>query len=98
MRELTIRGSWASAGQFSVCLDLVVQGRTQAKPFHQPAHAAFRGPARLDMLPAGDRTLLKVVLRPQGRACLLIKAAIVRKLQAGRLRTATWWRAGLSVV
>jgi L-iditol 2-dehydrogenase len=64
VRELTIRGSLASAGEFRACLDLMAQGRIQAKPLISRVMPLSEGQVAFDTLHKGDPALLKVVLLP----------------------------------
>jgi len=63
VRELTIRGSSSSAGEFRACLDLMAQGRIQTKPLISRVMPLSEGQLAFDTLHAGDPTLMKVVLR-----------------------------------
>lgn len=64
MRELTIRGSFAIAGEYRAVLDLMAQGRIQAKPLISRSLPLSEGQAAFDILHQGDPSLFKIVLHP----------------------------------
>jgi L-iditol 2-dehydrogenase len=64
VRELTIRGSLASSGEFRACLDLMAQGRILTKPLISKILPLSEGQLAFDTLHRGDPTLMKVLLRP----------------------------------
>jgi threonine dehydrogenase-like Zn-dependent dehydrogenase len=64
VRELTIRGSLASAGEFRACLDLMAQGRIVTKPLISKIMPLSEGQLAFETLHRGDPRLLKVLLRP----------------------------------
>lgn len=64
MRELTIRGSFAIAGEYRAVLDLMAQGRIQAKPLISRTLPLGEGQAAFDVLHKGDPALFKIVLHP----------------------------------
>jgi 2-desacetyl-2-hydroxyethyl bacteriochlorophyllide A dehydrogenase len=64
MRELNIRGSFAIAGEYRAVLDLMAQGRIQAKPLISQTRPLSEGQAAFDILHKGDPGLFKIVLHP----------------------------------
>jgi L-iditol 2-dehydrogenase len=64
MRELNIRGSFAIAGEYRAVLDLMAQGRIQAKPLISQTRPLREGQAAFDILHKGDPKLFKIVLHP----------------------------------
>ena len=63
VRELTIRGSASSSGELRACLDLMAQGRIQAKPLISRIMPLAEGQLAFDTLLRGDPTLMKVLLQ-----------------------------------
>jgi L-iditol 2-dehydrogenase len=64
MRELNIRGSFAIAGEYRTVLDLMAQGRIQAKPLISKMLPLSQGQGAFDVLHKGDPQLFKIVLHP----------------------------------
>ena len=64
MRELTIRGSFAIAGEYRAVLDLIADGRIRAKPLISKMLPLSEGQQGFDMLHEGDPTLMKIVMHP----------------------------------
>ena len=64
MRELTIRGSFAIAGEYRAVLDLIADGRIKAKPLISKMLPLSEGQQGFDMLHKGDPTLMKIVMHP----------------------------------
>jgi 2-desacetyl-2-hydroxyethyl bacteriochlorophyllide A dehydrogenase len=64
MRELIIRGSFAIAGEYRAVLDLMAQGRIQAKPLISKTLPLSEGQGAFDVLHKGDPKLFKIVLHP----------------------------------
>ena len=64
MRELNIRGSFAIAGEYRACLDLMAAGRIQTKPLISRTMPLSEGQAAFDVLHKGDPKLFKIVLHP----------------------------------
>ncbi len=64
MREITVRGSFAIAGEYRACLDLMAQGRIQTKPLISRIVSLSEGQQAFDLLYKEDPTLMKIVLRP----------------------------------
>ena len=64
-KELTIRGSAASAGEYPTCLAFLAAGRLQVKPIISRVMSLADGQAAFDALRRGDAGLLKIVLRPE---------------------------------
>lgn len=63
-RELTFSGSYASAGEFSQCIDLVASGKVQVEPLISEVLPLEDGPAAFDRLLKAEEDLLKIVLEP----------------------------------
>ncbi len=63
-RELTFSGSYASAGEFRPCIDLIAQGRINVQPLISEVLPLSQGPAAFDRLLAAQENLLKIVLEP----------------------------------
>ena len=63
-RELTIRGSCASSGEYGDCLDLLGRGEVQATPLISAVAPLVEGAAWFDRLYRKEPGLLKVILKP----------------------------------
>jgi L-iditol 2-dehydrogenase len=63
-RELTIRGSCASSGEYGDCLDLLGRGEVQATPLISAVAPLAEGAAWFDRLYRKEPGLLKVILKP----------------------------------
>jgi 2-desacetyl-2-hydroxyethyl bacteriochlorophyllide A dehydrogenase len=64
LRELTIRGSCAVAGEYRAALDLLASGRIQAKPLISRVMPLSDGQEAFDSLHRGEHGLMKIVLQP----------------------------------
>ena len=64
MRELTIRGSFAIAGEYRAVLDLIADGRIKAKPLISKMVPLSEGQQAFDTLHTGDPTIMKIVMHP----------------------------------
>ena len=64
MREITVRGSFAIAGEYRSCLDLMAQGRIQTKPLISKILPLSEGQQAFDMLYKEDPSLMKIVMHP----------------------------------
>ncbi len=64
LRELTIRGSCAVAGEYQAALDLMAAGRIQAKPLISRIMPLAEGQQAFDALRRGEPGLVKIVLQP----------------------------------
>jgi 2-desacetyl-2-hydroxyethyl bacteriochlorophyllide A dehydrogenase len=64
MRELNIHGSFAIANEYRTVLDLIAQGRIQAKPLISKTLPLSEGQGAFDVLHKGDPKLFKIVLHP----------------------------------
>ncbi len=64
MREVTIRGSFAIAGEYRACLDLMAAGRIQTQPLISRTMPLAEGQMAFDTLHRGDPSLFKIVLHP----------------------------------
>jgi 2-desacetyl-2-hydroxyethyl bacteriochlorophyllide A dehydrogenase len=64
MRELTIRGSFAIAGEYRAVLDLMADGRIKAKPLISKLVPLSEGQQAFDTLHTGDPTIMKIVMHP----------------------------------
>jgi len=63
-RELNIRGSCASQGEYPACLDMLARGALQAAPLISATAPLAEGAAWFDRLYRKEPGLLKVVLKP----------------------------------
>lgn len=64
-RELTLRGCCASAGEYPACLDMIAQGKIDVDCLRSATAPLAEGAAWFERLYAGERGLMKVVLRPE---------------------------------
>ena len=64
-KELTIRGSAASAGEYPACLAFLAAGRFQVGPLISRVMPLADGQTAFDALRRGEPGLLKIVLRPE---------------------------------
>jgi L-iditol 2-dehydrogenase len=67
-KELTIRGSAASAGEYPACLAFLAAGRLQVKPLISRVMPLADGQAAFDALRSGESDLFKIVLSPEAGA------------------------------
>jgi len=63
-KELTMRGSYASSGEYSECIDLVAAGRIDVLPLVSEIRPLSKGQEAFDRLYKGKENLLKVILEP----------------------------------
>jgi len=63
-RELTFRGSYASAGEFRQCIDLIAEGRINVGPLVSDVLPLKDGAAGFERLLKAEENLLKIVLQP----------------------------------
>ena len=63
-RELTFTGSYASAGEFSQCIDPVASGKINVEPLISEILPLKEGPGAFDRLLKAEEDLLKIVLEP----------------------------------
>ena len=63
-RELTLRGSCASQGEYPACLDMLARGALRAAPLLSATAPLAEGAAWFDRLYRKEPGLLKVVLKP----------------------------------
>jgi len=63
-RELTFTGSYASAGEFSRCIDLIATGKINVEPLISEVLPLAEGPGAFDRLLKAEENLLKIVLEP----------------------------------
>jgi L-iditol 2-dehydrogenase len=63
-RELTFTGSYASAGEFRTCIDLIASGRINVTPLVSEVLPLRDGPSAFQRLLEGKENLLKIVLEP----------------------------------
>jgi len=63
-RELTFTGSYASAGEFRTCIDLIASGRINVAPLVSEVRPLEEGPAAFKRLLKAEENLLKIVLEP----------------------------------
>lgn len=64
LRELTLRGSCAVAGEYRAALDLMAAGRIQAKPLISRIMPLADGQQAFDALHRAEPGLMKIVLQP----------------------------------
>ena len=65
-KELTIRGSAASAGEYPTCLALMADGRLATAPLVSRTMPLSDGQAAFDALHRAEAGLIKIVLKPDG--------------------------------
>jgi L-iditol 2-dehydrogenase len=63
-RELTFSGSYASAGEFRACIDLIASGRINVKPLISEILPLSEGPSAFERLLKTQENLLKIILEP----------------------------------
>ncbi len=63
-RELTFSGSYASAGEFRPCIDLIASGKIVVEPLVSAVLPLEEGPRAFERLLRGEENLLKIVLEP----------------------------------
>jgi L-iditol 2-dehydrogenase len=63
-REISLIGSCASSGEYPESLELIVSGKINVDAFISAAPPLEEGPAWFERLYAGEKGLMKVVLRP----------------------------------
>ena len=63
-RELTLFGSCASAGEYPACLDLIAGGKINVTEFISATPPLSEGAQWFDRLHAGEKGLMKVILKP----------------------------------
>ena len=63
-RELTFTGSYASAGEFKTCIDLIASGKINVEPLVSEILPLADGPAAFERLLKAEEDLLKIVLQP----------------------------------
>jgi threonine dehydrogenase-like Zn-dependent dehydrogenase len=64
LRELTVRGSCAVAGEYQATLDLMASGRVQGRPLISRILPLSEGQQAVDALHRGEAGLMKIVLQP----------------------------------
>jgi L-iditol 2-dehydrogenase len=63
-RELTLIGTCASAGEYPECLDLIAAGRINVTAFISATPPLEEGAQWFERLHAGEKGLMKVLLKP----------------------------------
>jgi L-iditol 2-dehydrogenase len=63
-RELTLIGTCASAGEYPACLDLISSGKVNVTEFISATPPLEEGAAWFERLYAGEKGLMKVLLKP----------------------------------
>jgi L-iditol 2-dehydrogenase len=63
-RELTFSGSYASAGEFRPCIDLIASGRINVQPLISEVLPLSEGPSAFERLLKAKENLLKIILEP----------------------------------
>jgi L-iditol 2-dehydrogenase len=64
-KELSIRGSYASSGEYRACMDLVASGQVQVMPLVSEVLPLSEGQRAFDRLYQAEAGLIKIVLNPQ---------------------------------
>jgi len=63
-REMTLRGSCASSGEYGDCLDLIAAGKVDIDSFISAVAPLSEGASWFERLYAGEKGLMKVILKP----------------------------------
>lgn len=63
-RQITLIGTCASAGEYPACLDLIASGKVNVTDFISATPPLEEGPAWFERLYAGEKGLMKVLLKP----------------------------------
>ena len=63
-RELTFTGSYASAGEFRTCIDLIASRQMNVEPLVSEVLPLAEGPIAFQRLLEGKENLLKIILEP----------------------------------
>jgi L-iditol 2-dehydrogenase len=63
-RELTVRGSYASAGEYRDCVELVASGKINVEPLISEVLPLSEGQRAFDRLHKAEENLLKIILEP----------------------------------
>ena len=63
-REITLRGSCASSGEYGDCLDLIADGKVDIDSFISAVAPLSEGASWFERLYAGEKGLMKVILKP----------------------------------
>ena len=63
-RELTFTGSYASAGEFRTCIEMIASGKMNVAPLVSEVLPLKEGPAAFQRLLDGKENLLKIILEP----------------------------------
>jgi L-iditol 2-dehydrogenase len=63
-RELTLRGTCASSGEYPECLELIASGAVQVAPLISAVVPLAEGPSWFARLHSGEAGLMKVILKP----------------------------------
>lgn len=63
-RELTLRGTYASSGEYRTCIDLVASGRIQVEPLISKTLPLAEGQHAFDRLYTNTENLVKIILEP----------------------------------
>jgi L-iditol 2-dehydrogenase len=65
-RQITLRGSYASAGEYPQCLDMISRGDIKVEPLITAVAPLSEGPSWFDRLYRREPGLMKVILAPEG--------------------------------
>jgi L-iditol 2-dehydrogenase len=65
-RELTFRGSYASAGEFRASIELIASGKIDIQPLVSEVLPLADGPGAFQRLHKAEENLLKIILKPGG--------------------------------
>jgi L-iditol 2-dehydrogenase len=63
-RELALKGTCASSGEYDECLDMIASGRIDIDSFISAVTALSKGALWFDKLHKGEKGLMKVILQP----------------------------------
>lgn len=63
-RELTLSGTYANAGEYQSCMDLVSSGQIQVDPLISEILPLKEGQSAFDRLHAAQENLIKIILKP----------------------------------
>jgi L-iditol 2-dehydrogenase len=63
-KEISVLGSCGSSGEYPECIDLLASGAIDVEPLISLRAPLEEGPGLFERLYAGDRQLMKVILRP----------------------------------
>jgi L-iditol 2-dehydrogenase len=65
-RQISLRGSYASAGEYPTCLEMIAGGAVKVEPLISAVAQLSEGPSWFDRLYRKEPGLMKVILAPEG--------------------------------